>query len=436
MRVHIPCDAPGMPRRGSCFGVVPMTQGPESKRLSPEDFVDYLLELGSALLSYGCPSYRLEEVVGAVAALEGYEAEVFGLPTGLFVGLRGRGVQGQLLRMIRAKSWAVDLGRLVAVDGIFNDVAARRPTIQEARARLPALERERPAYPRALHWLATALVAGAAAVFFRGRPLEVGLSAVAGACVGMVGWVLGRVPHARFLVEFFGAFVAASFAWGCTHFRPGLSREVIILSAVIPLVPGMTLTTGLAELAQKNLVTGSARCMEAFVAFLSILFGIALAIGVEKLLGDGSGGEGVRKGLALPYQAAGLLCASLAFAVLFSIPRRFIWGAVFSGGIGYIATGVATRYLPGHIAAFVAALSICLFANACARVSQRPAQLFQLPGMMLLVPGSFGFLSLEDFLRGDFVHGAAKGFDMLLIGGALVTGVLLANVLLPARKLL
>ena len=56
--------------------------------------------------------------------------------------------------------------------------------------------------------------------------------------------------------------------------------------------------------------------------------------------------------------------------------------------------------------------------------------------MMLLVPGSFGFLSLEDFLRGDFLNGAAKGFSMLLITGALVTGILLANVLLPAKKLL
>jgi uncharacterized membrane protein YjjP (DUF1212 family) len=58
--------------------------------------------------------------------------------------------------------------------------------------------------------------------------------------------------------------------------------------------------------------------------------------------------------------------------------------------------------------------------------------------MMLLVPGSFGFLSLDDFLRGDVVAGAAKGFQMLLVGvgGALVMGVLVSNLVLPARKLL
>ena len=69
-------------------------------------------------------------------------------------------------------------------------------------------------------------------------------------------------------------------------------------------------------------------------------------------------------------------------------------------------------------------------------MTQRPSQLFLLPGLVLLVPGSFGFLSLERFLRGDFVEGAAKGFEMFLIAGALVTGLLVANVVLPARKIL
>jgi uncharacterized membrane protein YjjB (DUF3815 family) len=143
-----------------------------------------------------------------------------------------------------------------------------------------------------------------------------------------------------------------------------------------------------------------------------------------------------RTALPFAYQAVALVAAALAFAVIFAVPRSYIGAAVVSGGIGYIATFFGTRYLPGHVAAFASSLAICLFANGLARVTQRPAQLFQLPGMMLLVPGSFGFLSLEDFLRGDYLNGAAKGFEMLLIAGALVTGVLLANVLLPAKKLL
>jgi uncharacterized membrane protein YjjB (DUF3815 family) len=113
-----------------------------------------------------------------------------------------------------------------------------------------------------------------------------------------------------------------------------------------------------------------------------------------------------------------------------------LWAALVSGATGYVATALCTRTLPSHVAAFIAALCVCTLANGLARKTNRPSQLFQLPGMTLLVPGSFGFLSLGDFLQGDVMGGAAKGFQMVLIAGALVMGVLVSNLVLPARKLL
>jgi uncharacterized membrane protein YjjB (DUF3815 family) len=60
----------------------------------------------------------------------------------------------------------------------------------------------------------------------------------------------------------------------------------------------------------------------------------------------------------------------------------------------------------------------------------------KLPGMMLLVPGSFGFISLSEMMRGDLEEGGRRAIAMLLVGGALVSGVLFANALLRPRKLL
>jgi uncharacterized membrane protein YjjP (DUF1212 family) len=419
---------------------IPVPAAPPSWRLTAETLADYLVEIGGTLVSYGCPSYRLEEVIRVVADLEGFTAQAFAIPTGLFVSVQRIGASGPhaapILRMVRVKEWGTNLERLVLVDRIFNDVADRKTPIEDARRRLRELELRPPPYPPALRWLAAAIVSGSAAVFFRGGAVEVLVAAATGLMVAVFAWALSKNPSGRFLVDFLGGLTAAMLAWGFTRIQPELSREVIVLSGVIALVPGMTLTTALAELAQKNLVSGAARLMEAFVAFLSILFGIALAIGFEHILGAVPGPSPLRQGLGLPYQALALVLASLAFAVIFSVPRAFIWAAVASGAIGYVATALGTRYLPGHVSAFAAALAICLVSNVFARGTQRPAQLFQLPGMMLLVPGSFGFTSLEDFLRGDFVGGTAKGFEMLLIAGALVTGVLLANVLLPAKKIL
>jgi uncharacterized membrane protein YjjB (DUF3815 family) len=215
-----------------------------------------------------------------------------------------------------------------------------------------------------------------------------------------------------------------------------VSREVIVLAGVIALIPGMNLTTALAELARKNLVAGAARLMETMMAFSSILFGIALEIGVEHVTKLSPAVAAPHSGLPLAWQALALVTASLAFAVLFAVPRAYTWTAIASGAIGYVTTAVGTRYLPGHVAAFVAAVAVCTSSNVFARITSRPAQLFQLPGLTLLVPGSFGFLSLESFLGGAFAKGEAQGFQMVLVSAALVTGVLVSTVLVPPRKLL
>jgi uncharacterized membrane protein YjjP (DUF1212 family) len=404
--------------------------------LSANELIDYIADIGGTLVAYGCPTYRVEEVIRVVGETEGYDAWAFGFPTGLIVSLRPSAHGDPLLRMVRVKQWSTNLDRLVLVDRIFNDVAERRLSIREARARLARLDQRPLPYPRALEWVALAAASAAMAVFLRGRETEIVAAAIAGLLAGVFGWLLGKVPDARFLVEFTGGLVAAVVAWGAATLVPGVSREVIVLSGVIALVPGLTLTTALAELARKNLVAGAGRIMEALIAFSSILFGIALELGIEHVVKLTPGGSAVRRALPLEWQIAALLSASLAFAIIFAVPRAYTWAAIASGAIGYAATALGVRHLPGHVAAFVAALAVCSSSNLFARVTGRPAQLFQLPGLTLLVPGSFGFLSLESFLTGDVVQGAAQGFQMLLVAAALVTGVLLSSVLVPPRKVL
>ena len=292
-------------------------------------------------------------MIRVVAEVEGYAAQAFAIPTGLFLSITVPG-QTSVLRMIRVKEWGTNLDRLVLVDTIFNDVASDRITIQEARKRLLDLDK-RPPYSRALAWTAIASVSAAAAVFFRGGALEVVVAGTTGILVALIASLIGRNPNGRFLVDFTGGLVAALVPWGLARLGVELSQEGVVLSGVIMLVPGMTLTTGLAELAQKNLVSGAARLMEAFVAFLSILFGIALAIGIEHIVSAEATLAPVRQALSLPIQAIALVAASLGIAVVFAVPRRYLGAALASGAIGYIATALGTRYLPGHVSAFAAA---------------------------------------------------------------------------------
>jgi len=58
------------------------------------------------------------------------------------------------------------------------------------------------------------------------------------------------------------------------------------------------------------------------------------------------------------------------------------------------------------------------------------------PSIILLVPGSIGYHSLSNLLAHDVTTGIGNAFEALLVGSALVAGLLLANVLLPPRNAL
>jgi uncharacterized membrane protein YjjP (DUF1212 family) len=405
--------------------------------LSSHEMAEYLLYLGGALLAQGCATHRLESVVRELGALDGFDAQAFAVPTGLFLSVRRTGEPAPILRMVRVKEWAVNLDRLARVDRIFNDVLERKYSIADARGHILRMEKRPPAYPLPLRWVATAGAAGASAVFFRGGLGEVAYAAAGGLLLGLMRTLVGASSRGQLLLDFLGGLLAALLAWGAQSIAPQLSREVLVLSIVVLLVPGMALTTGLAELAHKNLVSGASKLMEAMMIFLSIAFGIAVAVALEQRLhGRELPPVATLHGLGLAYQAIALLVASSAFGVIFSVPRAQLAAAMVTGAVGFALTLVGARFLPVSLTAFVSALAVCLVSNGMARVSNRPAQVFQLPGLILLFPGTFGFLSFEAFLRGEFLGGAQKGFDMFMIAGAIVTGLLLANVLLPARKLL
>jgi uncharacterized membrane protein YjjB (DUF3815 family) len=244
---------------------------------------------------------------------------------------------------------------------------------------------------------------------------------LAGIGGGLLALVLARTqrePRMRVLENFLGGLIAGAVALAATLVWPGHSRDALVLAIVLPLLPGLTMTTGLVELVYKNLVAGSSRLMYAGVTLLSLVFGIAAVVTLESYLG-------LSPGAAAPREAAGVAWNLLALPVT----------AVSIGGLVWASTWLA-RLVLADLSLFAVAFTLAASANAWARVTARPSQLFLVPGLWLLVPGVLGFKGLDALLRGDVTTGTAQLSSLLLVSGALVTGLLVANVAVPPQKVL
>lgn len=397
----------------------------------PPDAERFIEQLGRALHSFGSAAHRIEDGMKIATETLGLEGQFFSSPTAIFVSF-GHGEQRRT-RLVRVEPGEVDLGKLAGVDGVLEALAAGHLELASAAQKLATIVAAPPRYGPGLATLAFALASGSAACFFGGGGREIAAAALVGLGIGLLALAAAHRPTLGRIFEPLAAMLATFTAMVAAAWAAPLAPFVVTLAGLIVLVPGLTLTVALRELASRHLVSGSARLAGALLVFLTIGFGVAL---------------GNRLGIAVvgplpivqptplaPWsEALALLAAAAGFTVLFRArPRDAGW--IFAAGALAIAGSRTGVHLLGpELGAFVGALAVGLASNLYARLRRQTASVVQLPGLVLLVPGSLGFRSVSALLEQDTLSGVQTAFTMVLIAIALVTGLLVANVFVPPRR--
>jgi uncharacterized membrane protein YjjB (DUF3815 family) len=126
--------------------------------------------------------------------------------------------------------------------------------------------------------------------------------------------------------------------------------------------------------------------------------------------------------------------APLAFGVLLRARLRDFPWLWLSSAIGYTAVRFAALSFGPAVAASVGALVVGVLANLYDRRGLGPAAVAQVPGVLLLVPGSIGYRSLTSLLDQNVIVGVTAGFTMILTAVAIAAGLLMASVLVPTHR--
>jgi uncharacterized membrane protein YjjB (DUF3815 family) len=213
-----------------------------------------------------------------------------------------------------------------------------------------------------------------------------------------------------------------------------LSVYHVTLGGLIVLVPGLTLTVAFNELASRQLVSGSARFAGAVALFFLIALGVAVGAQIGAALTGGPPPAVVPLPLGAEWRWAALLAAGLAFTVLLRARPRDAGWVLVAGVLAIEGVRLGGLLLGAQLGAFVGALLVGLGGNLYARLRRGPAAVLQVPGLILLVPGSLVFRSLAALLEQDVVSGVHAAFTTSLVAISLATGILLANVVLPPRR--
>lgn len=391
------------------------------------------MRLARALHVYGSPAHILEGALERIAQRLGIEAQFFATPTSVYAAF-GSGPEQRLV-LERLEPGRVNLEKLSLLDELLDGVLAGRVPIAELSSRLRRIVERPRRYGGLVTALGYAAASGSAARFFGGGWGEMAVATGVGLVLGLLANLSERSASLGRLYEPLAAALAAALAAVAAVLTGSLSAFVVMLAGLIVLIPGLTLTVAMRELATGNLVAGSSRLAGTVVVFVTIAFGVALGRrAMELLLGPLPEVPPV----VLPWGADlfALAVSAWGLMVLFRArPRDYVW-IFLAGALALYSGREGVRLLGPELGALQAALAVGLASNLFARFLRRPAAVTQVPGLMLLVPGSVGFRSLAMLLEEDTVIGVQTAFSMLLVATALVTGLLLANALLPPKRTL
>jgi uncharacterized membrane protein YjjP (DUF1212 family) len=389
----------------------------------------FVLELGRAMHALGSPSYRVEDTMDACSRALGLEGSFFSTPTAIFAALAPRGSE-PVTTLLRVAPGDHDLDRLSALYTIRDDVVTARITpeagLERVRSVFATPDRSRPfADP-----LAHALAGAGAAVLFRGSLVEVGFAAVAGLLVGLISIVARLRPGLGDVQAPIACALVAFLVHAGASFGLQLDATVTTVAAIVVLLPGLSFTTALAELAIRHLASGSARLMGTLAVLLTMVVGVGIG---DRCATLAFGRAVVVPGPELPWWAnlPALLLTWIAYVILLRAARHQIVWILLAVAIGYGGARIGGALLTSELGAFVGALMVAATGNLYARWRRQPAAVVRTPGLLLLVPGSLGFRGLTTAVAGDFTASVPFLFHMLLVGGAIVAGLLMAGVLLP-----
>jgi uncharacterized membrane protein YjjP (DUF1212 family) len=393
------------------------------------DAIAFVLALAKALHRYGTPAHRLEEAMKVIAIRLDLECEVFTTPTAIIMSF---GEPTHLrTRLLRVEGGELDMNKLELVDDLADDVAAQKVSPAEGVLKLDEILAAPRRYGNVTTTAMHAVTCSGMAVFFGGGAADVALAGAVGVLLGLLASVAKRSTDQARVFELVGAAFVA-FAAGCASSVFAITPSLVTVAALIVLLPGLSLTVAMTELATRHLMAGTARLMQAVIVFLELVVGVALGERLARAVVHVE--QAVPVALPAWSQWLALVASSIGIAVVLQAQlRAFAW-IVAACAVGYVGSSIGTRWLDPQMGVVVGAFAVGILGNVFARLMERPAQVVQVPAMLLLVPGSMGFRGMTSLLGHDTLSGVETVFAMFVVAFAIVAGMLIANAVVSPRR--
>lgn len=242
--------------------------------------LDTAVLAGEIMLCSGAETYRVEDTMYHILKTSEAESiEALALMTGIVATLNSPDMEQPMTLMKAVNDRTTNLNHIIQVNDISRRYCGGELTLEETYRKLKQIGGMQ--YCRTLCNIALVGVASGFAMMFGGTFLDVVVTAMVGILLAGIISLGQKLRMNVIIVDILSSMGIAVLAIAMkTYAIQTINMDTVIISAIMPLVPGVAITNAIRDTLQGDYLSGGARVLEAFLKAASIALGVGIGMAI------------------------------------------------------------------------------------------------------------------------------------------------------------
>lgn len=242
--------------------------------------LNFALLAGEVMLENGAETSRVEDTISRIILTSGCQtAEAFATPTGIFVSLDHQDID--LLSIVRrVKRRRINLNRIALANDVSRDFCSGSLPLEAAMYQMQQIKEE-PEYGPIIRILSIGFASAFFSLMLGGSLSDFIVCLVTTFTFGFLEKTLSHLDLSKFFIDLLGGILGAFIPFLFYYkFHYGSHFDLMVISSIMPMVPGVAITNAIRDTLHGDLLSGLARGMDAFIIAASIATGVGVTLSI------------------------------------------------------------------------------------------------------------------------------------------------------------
>ena len=246
--------------------------------MNTREIMKIALWAGDILLSSGAETSRVEDTVRRICSCYDVECECFVMPTGIFVStIDTNTIEDSISCMKRITKHSVDLHRIELVNSFSRSLENNKLSYKEAYDCLKKISLTSH-FSFKVRLLSAGITAFAYSLLFNGTIKDGIVAFIICLFMYILKEFISKTGYLQMFESFVCAVIAGALSVLSLQLISNLNLDSIIAGAIMILVPGLVITSGIKDAIHGDMVSSTSRITEALFVVTSVGAGIALVL--------------------------------------------------------------------------------------------------------------------------------------------------------------